>query len=217
MVDEGKDVTLKTLDVDDFMGKSFTTGPDGKLYQLPDQQFANLYWFRYDWFDRPELRRSSRPSMATSSASRSTGRPTRTSPTSSPTMSRRSTASDLWPHGLRQEGPVARLALHRRLAVDGRHVDKGIPNGLPVDEWGIRVEGCRPVGSSVTRGGGANSPGAVYALQKYIDWLKKYAPPEAPGMTFSEAGPVPGQGKIAQQIFWYLAFTAALTSRACRW
>ena len=28
--------------------------------------------------------------------------------------------------------------------------DKGIPNGLPVDEWGIRVEGCRPVGSSVT-------------------------------------------------------------------
>ena len=26
--------------------------------------------------------------------------------------------------------------------------DKGIPNGLPVDEWGIRMEGCRPVGSS---------------------------------------------------------------------
>ena len=28
--------------------------------------------------------------------------------------------------------------------------DKGIPNGMPVDEWGIRVEGCSPVGSSVT-------------------------------------------------------------------
>src|SRR3954452_21363599 len=56
MVDEGKDVTLKTLDVDDFMGKSFTTGPDGKHYQLPDQQFANLYWFRHDWFERPELK-----------------------------------------------------------------------------------------------------------------------------------------------------------------
>ena len=26
--------------------------------------------------------------------------------------------------------------------------DKGIPNGLPVDEWGVRMEGCRPVGSS---------------------------------------------------------------------
>ncbi len=27
-------------------------------------------------------------------------------------------------------------------------------------------------------------------------------------MTFSEAGPVPAQGNIAQQIFWYTAFTA---------
>ena len=53
MAGEGKDVTLPTLDVDDFIGKSFTTGPDGKLWQLPDQQFANLYWFRKDWFDRP--------------------------------------------------------------------------------------------------------------------------------------------------------------------
>ncbi|MRR32784.1 carbohydrate ABC transporter substrate-binding protein, partial [bacterium] len=44
MAGEGKDVTLPTLDINDFMGKSFTTGPDGKLYQLPDQQFANLYW-----------------------------------------------------------------------------------------------------------------------------------------------------------------------------
>ena len=46
---DGSDVTNPGLDVDDFMGKSFTTGPDGKLYQLPDQQFANLYWFRKDW------------------------------------------------------------------------------------------------------------------------------------------------------------------------
>jgi glycerol transport system substrate-binding protein len=48
----------------------------------------------------------------------------------------------------------------------------------------------------------------VYALQKYIDWLKQYAPPQAGGMTFSEAGPVPAQGQIAQQIFWYTTFTA---------
>ena len=27
-------------------------------------------------------------------------------------------------------------------------------------------------------------------------------------MTFSESGPVPAQGNIAQQIFWYTAFTA---------
>ena len=55
MAGEGSDVTSPTLDVDDFIGRSFTTGPDGKLYQLPDQQFANLYWFRYDWFSRQDL------------------------------------------------------------------------------------------------------------------------------------------------------------------
>ncbi|MEP1930088.1 MAG: extracellular solute-binding protein, partial [Roseibium sp.] len=48
---EGADVTNPGLDLDDFIGTQFTTAPDGKLYQLPDQQFANLYWFRYDWFN----------------------------------------------------------------------------------------------------------------------------------------------------------------------
>src|SRR6056297_1789751 len=48
---EGADVTSPTLDLDDFIGTQFTTAPDGKLYQLPTQQFANLYWFRYDWFN----------------------------------------------------------------------------------------------------------------------------------------------------------------------
>ena len=55
MAGEGKDVTNPGLDLDDFMGIEFTTGPDGKLWQLPDQQFANLYWFRKDWFDDPDL------------------------------------------------------------------------------------------------------------------------------------------------------------------
>ncbi|MEK1932751.1 MAG: extracellular solute-binding protein, partial [Pararhizobium sp.] len=51
MANEGKDVTNPGLDIADFIGTSFTTAPDKKLYQLPDQQFANLYWFRYDWFN----------------------------------------------------------------------------------------------------------------------------------------------------------------------
>lgn len=49
MAAEGRAVTLPTLDLADFMGLRFTSGPDGKLYQLPDQQFANLYWYRQDW------------------------------------------------------------------------------------------------------------------------------------------------------------------------
>jgi len=31
-------------------------------------------------------------------------------------------------------------------------------------------------------------------------------------MTFSQAGPMPGEGRIAQQIFWYTAFTPELTA-----
>ena len=63
------------------------------------------------------------------------------------------------------------------------------------------------------RGGAANSPAAVYALTKYVDWMKKYAPQQAMGMTFSESGPVPAQGQVAQQIFWYTAFTADMTKK----
>ncbi len=212
MAGEGKDVTLPTLDVDDFIGKSFTTGPDGKLYQLPDQQFANLYWFRYDWFQRDDLKKKFKEiygydlgvpvnwsayediaEFFTEHVKEIDGEPVyghMDYGKKDPSLGWRFT--DAW------------------LSMAGAG-DKGIPNGKPVDEWGIRVDGCRPVGSSVERGGATNGPAAVYALTKYIDWLKKYAPPEASGMTFSEAGPVPSQGKIAQQIFWYTAFTASMT------
>src|SRR6202007_2747159 len=56
MAGEGKDVTNPGLDVNDFIGKSFTTAPNGHLYQFPDQQFANLCWFRYDWFFYPDYK-----------------------------------------------------------------------------------------------------------------------------------------------------------------
>ena len=86
--------------------------------------------------------------------------------------------------------------------------DPGLPNGLPVDDWGIRVEGCRPAGASVARGGALDSPAAVYAVQQYVDWLQRYAPPEAQRMSFNQAGNVAAQGQVAQQIFWYTAFLA---------
>src|SRR5699024_8084122 len=58
MTGDGKDITLPHLDVDDFIGKSFVTWPlDNKMYQIPDGQFANLYWYRKDWFDRPDLKK----------------------------------------------------------------------------------------------------------------------------------------------------------------
>ncbi len=208
MSGEGKDVTSPTLDIDDFVGASFTTGPDGKLYQLPDQQFANLYWFRYDWFNDAKNKADFKAkygyelgvpvnwSAYQDIAEFFTGREIEGQKVyghmdygkKDPSLGWRFT--DAW------------------LSMAGNG-DKGEPNGLPVDEWGIRVnENSQPVGSCVARGGDTNGPASVYAITKYIEWLKQYAPPEAAGMVFGEAGPVPAQGAIAQQIFWYTAFTA---------
>ncbi len=206
---EGADVTSPTLDVEDFIGRSFTTGPDGKLYQLPDQQFANLYWFRYDWFSRDDLK-----ALFEEKYGYPLGVPINWSAYEdiAEFFSEEVKTIDGKPvyghmdYGKKDPSLGWRFT-DAWLSMAGAG-DKGIPNGVPVDEWGIRVEGCRPAGSSVTRGGAANGPAAVYALTKYMDWLKRFAPPEAAGMTFSEAGPVPAQGQIAQQIFWYTTFTA---------
>jgi glycerol transport system substrate-binding protein len=211
MAGEGKDVTLPTLDIDDFIGKKFGTAPDGKLYQLPDQQFANLYWFRYDWFTRDDLKQKFKAKYGYE-----LGVPVNWSAYEDIAAFFTNDVKELDGHKVyghmdygKKDASLGWRFTDAWLSMAGTG-SKGLPNGLPVDEWGIRVEDCRPVGSSVSRGGEANSPAAVYSLAKYIEWLKKYAPPEAPGMTFSEAGPVPGQGNIAQQIFWYSAFTAAL-------
>ncbi|MBF6616506.1 MAG: carbohydrate ABC transporter substrate-binding protein [Candidimonas sp.] len=213
---EGKQWTSPTLDVKDFIGTSFTTAPDGKLYQLPDQQFANLYWFRADLFNRDDLKEQFKAKYGydlgvpvnwtayedianffTNDVKTLDGKPIyghMDYGKKDPSLGWRFT--DAW------------------LSMAGT-ADKGTPNGMPVDEWGIRVadDKCTPVGASVSRGGATNSPAAVYALTKYIDWMKQYAPREAQGMTFSESGPVPAQGHIAQQIFWYTAFTADMTKQ----
>ncbi|KTB68399.1 ABC transporter substrate-binding protein [Pseudomonas viridiflava ICMP 13104] len=257
---EGSKVTSPTLDLKDFIGTSFTTAPDGKLYQLPDQQFANLYWFRADWFERPDLKKKFKDKYGYE-----LGVPVNWSAyediakffsedvkeidgkkvfghmdygKKDPSLGWRFT--DAWfsmagnmDYGKKDPSLGWRFTdAWFSMAGSG---DKGLPNGLPVDEWGIRVEDCHPVGSSITRGGDTNGPAAVFATQKYIDWLKAYrggdtngpaavfatqkyidwlkayAPPEAAGMTFSESGPVPSQGNVAQQIFWYTAFTADMT------
>lgn len=209
---EGRDVTLPTLDLDDFIGLSFGTGPDGKLYQLPDQQFANLYWFRHDWFSRPDLQDQFRAIFGYE-----LGVPLN--------WSAYEDIADFFTNHVKfidgervyghmdygNRGPSLGWRMTDAWLAMAGAGDHGIPNGRPVDEWGIRMESCRPVGASVSRGGAADSPAAIYAVKKYIEWLHNFAPPGSENMTFSQAGPVPGQGHIAQQIFWYTAFTASLT------
>ena len=214
MLGAGKEFTNPGLDLADFIGKSFTTAPDGKMYQLPDQQFANLYWFRADWFARTDLKERFRAKYGYE-----LGVPLNWSAYEDIASFFTNDVKELdgrkvfghMDYGKRDPSLGWRFT-DAWLSMAGA-ADKGIPNGLPVDEWGIRVDidQCTPVGASVERGGATNSPAAVFALTKYVQWLKQYAPPEALNMTFSDAGPVPARGQIAQQIFWYTAFTASLT------
>jgi glycerol transport system substrate-binding protein len=215
MAGEGKDVTNPMLDVDDFIGKAFTTGPDGKLYQLPDQQFANLYWFRKDWFDRKDLQDKFKAKYGYA-----LGVPVN--------WSAYEDIADFFTNEVKEVDGV-RVYGHmdygkRAPDLGWRMTDAwlsmagstspGLPNGRPIDEWGIRMEegSCNPQGASVTRGGGTNSPASVYAIAKWDEWLRKYAPPGAADLDFYQSLPALAQGNVAQQIFWYTAFTATMVA-----
>ena len=216
MAGEGKDVTLPTLDLKDFIGISFTTGPDGKLYQLPDQQFANLYWFRKDWFDKKDIQDKFKAKYGYD-----LGVPVN--------WSAYEDIAEFFTNDVKEIDGV-RVYGHmdygkRAPDLGWRMTDAwlsmagagspGIPNGIPVDEWGIRMEkgSCNHVGASVTRGGAANGPAAVYAIAKWDEWLRKYAPPGAAAMDFYQSLPSLSSGNVAQQIFWYTAFTASLVGK----
>ncbi len=213
MAGEGAAVTSPTLDLPDFIGTQFTTAPDGKLYQLPDQQFANLYWFRYDWFNDAKTKEDFKAKYGYD-----LGVPLNWSAYED--IAEFFTGRDMTYAGGpdkvygnmdygKKDPSLGWRYTDAWMSMAGMG-DQGEPNGLPVDEWGVRVnEKSQPVGSCVARGGATNDAAAVYAVTKAIEWLQKYSPPEAAGMVFGEAGPVPAQGAIAQQMFWYTAFTAA--------
>jgi len=210
MATEGKSYTNPMLDLSDFINLEFGQDYEGNQLQLPDQQFANLYWFRYDWYTRPDIKKMFRQYTENKYG--------------------KSKGYDL--------GVPVNWAAYEDIAdfftttpIDGKQVyghmdfgkkspslgwrftdawlsiagtgDKGLPNGTPVDEWGIRTVGRIPRGSSVERGGATNGPAAVYALQTYIDWLEKYSPPEAREGTFLDNNITVANGNVAQQIFLY--------------
>ncbi len=211
MAGDWADVTNPGLDIDDFIGISFTTGPDGKIWQLPDQQFANLYWFRKDWFDRPDLKERFKARYGYE-----LGVPVNWSAYEDIAEFFTEDVKEI--DGVRVYGhmdygkrapDLGWRMTDAWLSMAGAG-DKGLPNGRPVDEWGIRMEegSCNPAGSSVSRGGAANGPAAVYAIRKWDEWLRKYAPPGAADYDFYQSLPALSQGNVAQQIFWYTAFTA---------
>ncbi|HEV7277004.1 MAG TPA: ABC transporter substrate-binding protein [Devosiaceae bacterium] len=211
MAGEGADVTDPMLDLDDFMGISFTTGPDGKVWQLPDQQFANLYWFRADWFEREDLKEQFKAKYGYD-----LGVPVN--------WSAYEDIAEFFSEDV-QEIDGVRIYGHmdygkRAPDLGWRMTDAwlsmagagstGLPNGRPIDEWGIRMEEgtCNPQGASVSRGGETNGPASVYAIRKWDEWLRAYAPPGAADYDFYQSLPALAQGNVAQQIFWYTAFLA---------
>lgn len=215
MAGDWKDVTNPGLDLADFIGIKFTTGPDGKLYQLPDQQFANLYWFRKDWFDRADLKEKFKAKYGYE-----LGVPVN--------WSAYEDIAQFFTEDVKEIDGV-RIFGHmdygkRAPDLGWRMTDAwlsmagagtvGEPNGIPIDEWGIRMEkgSCNPSGASVARGGETNGPASVYAIAKWDEWLRKYAPPGAADYDFYQSLPALAQGNVAQQIFWYTAFTASMVA-----
>ena len=215
MAGEGKDVTNPGLDLADFIGTQFTTGPDGKLYQLPDQQFANLYWFRKDWFDRADLQEKFKAKYGYD-----LGVPVNWS-----------AYEDIAQFFTEDVKEIDGVKIYGHMDYGKRAPDlgwrmtdawlsmagagsAGEPNGIPIDEWGIRMEkgSCNPQGASVSRGGETNGPASVYAIAKWDEWLRKYAPPGAADYDFYQSLPALASGNVAQQIFWYTAFTASMVA-----
>ncbi len=205
MAGPGRPFTNPGLDLDDFLNLEFGQDYEGNQLQLPDQQFVNLYWFRYDWFTDPAIQAAFRAEYGyelgvplnwaayEDIAAFFTGREIDGQTVyghldygkKSPSLGWRFT--DAW------------------LSIAGVG-DVGLPNGVPVDEWGIRVEANIPVGASIQRGGAVNGPAAVYALTKYVEWLNRYAPPEAKSWRWVDAGPQAAWGDIAQRIFQYVTW-----------
>ena len=221
MAGDWKGTTNPGLDLDDFIGKSFTTGPDGKLYQLPDQQFANLYWFRKDWFDRADLQEKFKAKYGYD-----LGVPVNWS-----------AYEDIAQFFSEDVKEIDGVKIYGHMDYGKRAPDlgwrmtdawlsmagtgsQGEPNGVPIDEWGIRMEkgSCNPAGSSVSRGGEANGPASVYAIAKWDEWLRKYAPPGAADYDFYQSLPALAQGNVAQPRWWRRSrkATTRLTIRATR-
>ncbi len=215
MAGDWKDVTNPGLDLADFIGTKFTTGPDGKLYQLPDQQFANLYWFRKDWFDKPEIKEKFKAKYGYE-----LGVPVN--------WSAYEDIAEFFSNDVKE---IDGVKIYGHMDYGKRAPDlgwrmtdawlsmagtgsQGEPNGVPIDEWGIRMEkgSCNPSGASVSRGGETNGPASVYAISKWDEWLRKYAPPGAADYDFYQSLPALAQGNVAQQIFWYTAFTASMVA-----
>jgi glycerol transport system substrate-binding protein len=210
MANEGKDFTNPYQDFDDYLNLEFGQDYDGNQLQLPDNQFVNLYIFRYDWFNDPKYQ-----AMFKEKYGYELGVPLN--------WAAYEDIANFWTNDVNEINGV-KIYGNQDYGKPSPHLgwritdawlsiagvgDKGVPFGYPVDDWGLRAEDKIPKGFSVSRGGELNGPAAVYAVDKYIEWMKKYAPPAAVALDCFESADIFGGGNIAQQISMYTCFLAS--------
>jgi len=100
------------------------------------------------------------------------------------------------PHGLRQEAPdsLGFTATGSGWPVRATWRAQRLPGG----RVGIRMEGCRPVAQREPAGR-RQRPAAQYALRKYLEWLRKYAPPGRWAWTSTNRLPSLAKGNVASR------------------
>lgn len=212
MEGEGKTYTNPDLDLPDFLNLECGQDYEGNQLQIPDYHFVMVYWFRYDWFSDPKIQAEFKTRFGydlgvplnwaayEDIAVFFNGR-TMINPNGSEVV-----AYGHADYGL--PGPWLGWRFSDAFLSTAGMGDTGLPNGHPVDEWGIRVENRIPVGASVARGGAINGPAAVYGLTTWLNLLSTYAPPECKERDWLGHGPVPARGNIAQTWYWCQIYAA---------
>ena len=210
MEGEGKAVTNPYLDYPgDFLNPEFGMDYEGNTLQIPDQQFPILYWFRYDLFTDPVYMKKFKDIYGYELGVPVTWAAYEDIAEFWTKHVKEINGKPIWGHlDYGKKGPWLGWRFSDAWLSLAGAGDKGLPNGLPVDEWGIRVEDGVPVGATMDRGGALDSPAAIYALEFFVDMIKKYAPPYAAGLQWSEVGPIPGKGEIAQTIYFCGTFSS---------
>jgi len=205
---ERPDLVDPYLDMGDIFPEFLDAGSDyqGNLYQFPFHNMPCLYWYRADLFEDPKERAAFKEKYGYEL------RPARnfqeywdiaeffTRP-----------EEDLYGHMHfgKRELLTSIVMTDSFLGIVGI-ADPGVPEGVPVNDWGIRVDPKKnydPVGCIVERGGATDSPAAEYGMKFYAA-LFDFAPEVAREMSVYEALVYPATGKIAQCYHMYTAFLA---------
>jgi len=159
------------LDVNDFIGKSFTTAPMA-IVSVPDHSSPTCTGSRYDWFSNPDYKSKFQGQSATISACRELVGPTRISPSSSPRHQgnqRRQRSMATWTTGKKDPSLGWRFT---DACCRWQQRRQGYPNGFRSNEWGIPYGRLSSGRLPPVERGGDTTAGGVYSITQYLEWMK---------------------------------------------